>query len=191
MTQNSKRIYEGMFLVDSAVAGDQWDQTLAAISTILDRAGAETINIRKWDERRLSYDVAKCKRGTYILSYFRAMPDSIGRMERDVRLNELILRVLILRVDHLSAEDMEAPTPALRATQAKEKAEAVAADEAAPTTDEAAPSEEAKEDTVVADAAVAPDEQDASEVPTVKQADFGEPQAPEQTSEEPTGQDHN
>ncbi len=66
----AKRLYEGMFLVDSALATADWDGTLAMIENILKRADAEVVAIRKWGERKLAYDIERKQRGTYILAYF-------------------------------------------------------------------------------------------------------------------------
>jgi len=116
-----------MFLVDSADATARWDEVEAAIQTVMERGGAEVISLQKWDERRLAYDIAGRKRGMYILCYFRAEPSVISGIERDVRLNELLLRVLVLKAEHITEEDMNSPTPAQR----KEIAERKAAEEAA------------------------------------------------------------
>ena len=94
-----KRLYEGMFLVDSALAAADWDGTLAMVENILKRAEAEIVVLRKWDERRLAYDVEHKSRGTYILAYFKADTQRIGGIEKDVQLNEKIMRVLILTTE--------------------------------------------------------------------------------------------
>ena len=56
---NSKRLYETMFLVDTAKATADWDGILGAIQTVLDRAEVDVVSLRKWDERKLAYDVKK------------------------------------------------------------------------------------------------------------------------------------
>jgi len=115
LVSNEKRTYEAMFLVDSALAATDWNGVMAAINTVLQRSDAEVIVINKWDERRLCYPIAACKRGTYILCYFRALSGAIESIERDVQRSETIVRVLILRADHMSEEEIHAPTPAMRA----------------------------------------------------------------------------
>jgi small subunit ribosomal protein S6 len=94
-----KRLYEGMFLVDSALATADWEGTLALVENILKRADAEIVSLRKWDERKLAYDVQHKSRGTYILSYFKADTQRIGGIEKDVQLSEKIMRVLILTTE--------------------------------------------------------------------------------------------
>lgn len=107
-----KRLYEGLFLVDSALAASQWDQLLEAVRKTLDRAGADVVSLKKWDDRKLAYEVKGKERGTYILVYFHCDPTRIGGIERDVQLSEQILRVMILRTDRMSREDMDKATPA-------------------------------------------------------------------------------
>ena len=64
-----RKLYEGMFLVDSAQA-QNWDAIITTIKTILERAEAEIVSMKKWDERKLAYEIGGKTRGTYILCYF-------------------------------------------------------------------------------------------------------------------------
>ena len=114
-TVAKKNLYEGMFLVDSAEAGMNWDGVIASITKILDKAKAEIVSIRKWDDRRLAYDIRRVSRGTYILTYFRVEGQNIQEIEKSVQLSEKIMRVLILNAENMSAEDIERETPAARA----------------------------------------------------------------------------
>lgn len=91
-----KRLYEGMFLVDSGEAAADWEGTLAMIENILKRADAEVVTMRKWGERRLAYEIDHKARGTYILCYFKAEARRIAGIEKDVQLSEKIMRVLLL-----------------------------------------------------------------------------------------------
>ena len=121
----NKKLYEAMFLVDSAEAAGDWDGVNGTIRKILGRAGAEIVSIRKWDERKLAYDINGKSRGTYILCYFRVDGGRIREIERDVRLSERIMRVLILCAEHMSQEDIEKDTPALLVEKQKPKASEV------------------------------------------------------------------
>lgn len=118
----SKRLYEGMFLVDSAEATADWDGVETSIKNILDRAEAEIVSLRKWEERRLAYEIDGKSKGTYILCYFRADGKRIGDIERDVQLSERIMRVLILCAEHMTQEDIEKETPVVLAEREEEKA---------------------------------------------------------------------
>ena len=115
-----KKLYEAMFLVDSAQAASDWDGVNTAIKNILERAEAEVVSIRKWDERRLAYEIKGKARGTYILCYFKAEGERIKQIERDVQLSERIMRVLILCADSISQEDIEKDTSVMLAEKPKE-----------------------------------------------------------------------
>ncbi len=106
------KLYEGMFLVDSALAAANWEDVLNGIRTILDKVDAEVISIRKWNECRLAYEINHKSRGTYILVYFRVQGPKVATIEREVSLSEKIMRVLILNVEHMSEEDLQKATPA-------------------------------------------------------------------------------
>lgn len=126
----STKTYEGMFLVPP---GSDFQAASEPIRTVLGRSDADIISIKAWDERRLAYEIAGQRRGLYILTYFKADPTRIGELERDVQLNEDILRVLIIRKDRPSEEEMGAETPA----GIREAAAAAAAAAAEATTSDA------------------------------------------------------
>ncbi|MHC4323061.1 MAG: 30S ribosomal protein S6 [Planctomycetota bacterium] len=154
-----KKLYEGMFLVDSAKAASDWDGVNAAINKILEKAGAEIVSMRKWDDRKLAYDIRGTGRGTYLLCYFKVDGQKIQGIEKAVQLSEKIIRVLILSTEQMTTDDIEKDTPATKAEKEKEKAVAEKAPKAevseqaeqkeapvpeeAPTTEEAPATEEA------------------------------------------------
>jgi small subunit ribosomal protein S6 len=121
----TRKLYEGMFLVDSALATADWEGVVSTIRTILERAEAEIVSLRKWDERKLVYNISGKSRGTYILSYFRAEGNRIRDIERDVQLSEKIMRALILNTEQMTPEDIEKETSAIKAEKDKGKQESV------------------------------------------------------------------
>jgi len=114
-----KKLYEVMFLIDSAEAAKDWDGIIELVTKMLNKIEAQIISLKKWDERPLAYSIKRCSRGTYILAYFKADGLKITELERDVLLSERVMRALILRVDHLTEEDIakqaaaKAPAPAV------------------------------------------------------------------------------
>jgi len=95
-----------MFLFDPTF-GASFEHCETEVKRLLDRAGAELVFCKRWDERRLAFKVKGRKRGVYVLCYFRANAKSIGGIERDVQISETVLRVLILRADGVTPEMME------------------------------------------------------------------------------------
>jgi small subunit ribosomal protein S6 len=88
-----------MFLLDTTkVAGDV---TAAAgqLHGILEKNHAEILASRPWDERRLAYPIGNHKKGLYYLTYFRTEGKNLVGIDHDCKLNELILRQMVLRID--------------------------------------------------------------------------------------------
>jgi small subunit ribosomal protein S6 len=126
--------YEAMFLLSQAVAAEL-NSAIEHIKEIISRGHGEVIAMRKWDERRLAYEIKGQKRGYYVLVYFRAPGNQISHMERDCNLSEKVMRALFLRCDHLTDEQMKAADARKELeVEAKMRAErpAIAAPAAAP-----------------------------------------------------------
>ncbi len=103
----AKRLYEAMFLIDSAQAAADWEGMLSVINNILQRADAEVVSMRKWQERKLAYNIGRNTRGTYILCYFKADSRRVSGIEKDVQLSEKVIRVLVLTTEKRPAEMIE------------------------------------------------------------------------------------
>ena len=102
--------YEGMFLFGSGAASE----LAAAQNTVkgmIEKHGGEILVLKKWDERKLAYEVNGQKRGTFIISYFTATGAAVVPLERDVKLSEDVLRVLVTKADHLNEQEMNAVEP--------------------------------------------------------------------------------
>ena len=168
-TMAQKRTYEGMFLMPAGQS--DFEALTQPIHAVLDRAKADLLTIKSWDERRLAYDIDGHKRGMYVLAYFNMDPAHVTEMERDIKLNEDILRALLLRRDSVADEVLNADTPALvaarrpkRESQAGESDDAPAPD--APVEDADAAAEPAAAEAVEADAEPEPEgEPEASSAP--------------------------
>jgi len=107
MPEKRTYTYEAMFLIGQAAAADLAG-VIEHIKEIMTRGHAEIIAMRKWDERRLAYEIKKQKRGLYILCYFKAANTDLPHIERDCNLSEKVLRALILRCDHLTLDEIAA-----------------------------------------------------------------------------------
>src|SRR6478672_11775371 len=108
--KNKANVYEAMFLFPATVASDL-DHALMTARQMIERHGGEVIVLKKWDERKLAYELGKNKRGVYVISYFRGPGAIVGAVERDVNLSEDVLRVMIMRADHLNEKEMDAVEP--------------------------------------------------------------------------------
>ena len=131
MTTTTMNNYEGLFLLPQS-AGSDLGGAAELVKSLLDKVGAEIIAFRKWDERRLAYEIKGNKRGLYFLCYFKADGSQITPLDRQCLLSEGILRHMVTRADHLTLEQMQttdaqqelADEIKLRAEQSKDKSAA-------------------------------------------------------------------
>ncbi|PYM69987.1 MAG: 30S ribosomal protein S6, partial [Candidatus Rokuibacteriota bacterium] len=59
--------------------------------------GAEVTKVDNWGKRRLAYDIKKQREGTYAVFEVSAEPSMVKEFERQVRLNENVLRFVSTR----------------------------------------------------------------------------------------------
>jgi small subunit ribosomal protein S6 len=99
-------VYECMFLLDTNKIAGNIPEASKQIQTILEKNQAEILASRPWDERRLSFPIGGHKKGLYYLTYFRTESKNLLNIERDVALNETILRSLVIKIEPKHVETM-------------------------------------------------------------------------------------
>ncbi|MBX3384425.1 MAG: 30S ribosomal protein S6 [Phycisphaeraceae bacterium] len=98
--------YEAAFLLSQSTAADLAGAIAHINDILVTRGHAQILAMKKWDDRRLAYEIDGQKRGVYILTYFRAAGTDVAHIERDCNLSEKIMRTMILRADHLTDEEI-------------------------------------------------------------------------------------
>ncbi len=100
-------LYEGLFLLNQQSASSDFAGTVEFVREVFRRAEAEVLVLRKWEERKLAYEINGQKlRSIYLLAYFKARGTQIANIERDCNLSEQVLRNLIIRADHVGDAEL-------------------------------------------------------------------------------------
>ena len=102
--------YEAMFLLGPSFA-TEIENAQKLVRGMIEKHDGQIIVMKKWDERKLAYELEGQKRGLYVITFFKALSAAIGAIEREVNLSDQVLRVLITRADHLNADEMAAVEP--------------------------------------------------------------------------------
>ena len=102
--------YEGLFLFGTAATVDV-EGAVKQIGDLIAKHGGEVLLLKKWDERKLAFEIEKNKRGLYVLCFFKSLGGAVDKINRDVNLSETILRCLITDAGHLSVDEMNAQEP--------------------------------------------------------------------------------
>ena len=85
-------------IVDPRPTDEEVAALLAQLGEQFKALGAEVGKVDNWGKRRLAYDIRKQREGTYAVFEAKAEPSMVKELERQLRLNENVLRFLSTRV---------------------------------------------------------------------------------------------
>ena len=93
------RIYEELFIVRPDATDEEVDPLIEQLKGVVTHAGGSIDKTEKWGVRKLAYRVAKYNEGQYVLLQFSANPEIVKEVERRLRVADLVLKYLTVRID--------------------------------------------------------------------------------------------
>jgi small subunit ribosomal protein S6 len=96
--------YEAVFIIDPGCDDSQVGQEVDTIKEIIASGDGKVLETQLWGRRRLAYEIKKKKEGTYVLIRFKGGPAVLAELTRRLKLNELILRHLIVVSEELERQ---------------------------------------------------------------------------------------
>ncbi|CAN5742247.1 30S ribosomal protein S6 [soil metagenome] len=90
------RDYEAVYIFDTQLAEEQINEKLERYHGLLTKAGAEVTAIEHWGRRQLTYPIRKQMAGYYVVAQFKSGTDQLPEYERLLKLDEEMLRYLIV-----------------------------------------------------------------------------------------------
>jgi small subunit ribosomal protein S6 len=97
-------LYETVVIARSEITQAQADAVADAATTQLEADGGAVKKREYWGLRSLAYRIKKNRKGHYILLGLEAPPPAVKEMERQLTLNEDVLRFMTVRVEEISEE---------------------------------------------------------------------------------------
>jgi small subunit ribosomal protein S6 len=95
--------YESIFIVRQDVPAAQVETLTESFAAIVKAQGGQVTKTEQWGLRSLAYRINKNKKGHYVLFNLDAPPAAVTELERNMRINEDVLRFLTVRVEELEA----------------------------------------------------------------------------------------
>lgn len=93
--------YESVFIARQDIAAPQVDALADTFTKIIEDLGGRVTKRELWGLRSLSFRIKKNRKGHYVLLNIDAPPPAVHELERQMRINEDVLRYLTVRVDEL------------------------------------------------------------------------------------------
>ncbi len=90
--------YETLLILDPRLNEEEVAALLTKLQDTLKTLGGEIGKAESWGKRRLAYDMRKQREGTYAVLESKAEPATVKEFERQLKLNEQVLRYFTTRV---------------------------------------------------------------------------------------------
>lgn len=93
------RHYEVMVILDPDVEERTVAPALDQFLTVVKKDGGTVEKVDIWGRRRMSFEIAKKAEGIYAVVDLQAEPATVKELDRQLNLNEAVLRTKVLRLD--------------------------------------------------------------------------------------------
>ena len=93
------RHYEMMIILDPSLEETTVQPSLEQFLTVVKTGGGSVDKVDVWGRRRLAYEIDKRSEGIYAVIDMVAMPDSVAELDRQLSLNEAVLRTKVMRME--------------------------------------------------------------------------------------------
>ncbi|MCM8783577.1 MAG: 30S ribosomal protein S6 [Candidatus Omnitrophica bacterium] len=90
------RNYEALILVSPDLNDESLGKEIKRLSQAITNNNGQIVGFEKWTKRPLAYKIKKFKEGIYLLANFKTDPLSLKEIEKNWKLNENVLRVMII-----------------------------------------------------------------------------------------------
>lgn len=91
------RHYELMVILDPSLDERTVAPSLDTFLNVVRNEGGKVDNVDIWGKRRLAYEIAKHSEGIYAVIDLNAEPGTVSELDRQLKLNESVLRTKVLR----------------------------------------------------------------------------------------------
>ena len=86
--------YETTFILEPGLDEARVNDEVERVSQWIRDLGAELIEVQRWGKRRLAYEIHRKRDGIYALFLYQGPGSVVKEIERRLRLNEHVMRVL-------------------------------------------------------------------------------------------------
>jgi small subunit ribosomal protein S6 len=97
------RKYELVYIVSPDATEQQVTDLHTEVDGIVQRLQGTLEKTENWGRRKLAYEIGRHKEGTYVLETILGTGELMKEIERRLKVNELIIRHLVVRVDEEEA----------------------------------------------------------------------------------------
>jgi len=94
-----KDFYEMTYILNPVLDDEKFSELVSFVNKLIEDNGGEVVDVDEWGVRKLAYDIDKKSTGYYVNMYFNAPANAIEVVERNMRINDDIMRYLTMKYD--------------------------------------------------------------------------------------------
>ena len=93
--------YENVFIARQDISAAQVEALADGFTTLVTEHGGQVSKREYWGLRNIAYRIKKNRKGHYVMLNLDAPPAAVNELERNMRINEDVIRYLTVRVEAL------------------------------------------------------------------------------------------
>jgi len=90
--------YQLLYIIDIDTTEEQRQELIDKFAELVASLGGEVLAIEKWGVKKFAYPIDFKKEGFYVLMKFAAAPDAPTEIDRQMKINDKIVRQMITRI---------------------------------------------------------------------------------------------
>lgn len=97
------RAYELLSIIKPNIDSEEFDKLCSKIEETITSLDGKVTSTDKMGRKKLSYDIKDYRDGYFVVHNFEMQPEQVGKFNRQLRLNENILRIMLLETTEVKA----------------------------------------------------------------------------------------
>ena len=97
------RNYELLSIIKPNIDSEEYDKIVAKIEEAIVALGGKVSSTEKMGRKKLSYDIKEFRDGYMVVQNFELAPNQVEKFRRQLKLNENVLRVMLLETSEVKA----------------------------------------------------------------------------------------
>ncbi len=99
--------YETIYIINPTLDADSLREVVTKFSDLIKRLKGYIVKVNEWGKRKLAYEVKRFDKGYYIVIDFCGLPEIVKELERNLKLDDRILKYLTVKIDEdVDPEDL-------------------------------------------------------------------------------------
>lgn len=97
------RTYELLSVIKPNIDSEEYDKLVAKIEEFITSLDGKVLSTEKMGRKKLSYDIKEYRDGYFAVQTFEVEPEQVEKIRRQLRLNENVLRIMLLETSEVKA----------------------------------------------------------------------------------------